>query len=278
MSREFCHRRGVFDFSDGPIVVGIVNVTPDSFSDGGRYLEPIAAVSHARRLVDAGAAIVDVGGESTRPGAADVAADEQIARVVPVIRAIHAELDCAISVDTTSAAVAEAALEAGADIVNDISGLTFEPAIAELVARHGAGLVLMHTPGRPGVMQSLAVYDDVVTAVRDSLLASIERAVAMGVRPTHVAVDPGFGFGKSAEHNTALLERLDTFADLGCPLFVGVSRKRMLREVVGADPLDLDVATAVVGVFAAQRGAAMLRVHNVGAQIAALRAWSAWAR
>jgi dihydropteroate synthase len=277
MSATLRHRRGVIDFSDGPALVGIVNVTPDSFSDGGRFLDPANAVAHAVGLVASGASILDVGGESTRPGAAAVPDDEQIARVVPVIERLVDQTDAIVSVDTTSAAVADAALRAGADIVNDISGLTFDAALSGVVAQHGAGLIVMHTPGRPSIMQTLASYGDVTRTVRDSLRRSIDLALAAGVAADGLAVDPGFGFGKNAAHNAALFARLGEIVALGFPVMVGVSRKRMLRELVGDTEADLDVATAVAGLVAAQRGAAMLRVHNVAASRAALQTWSALA-
>lgn len=270
------HRRGVLAL-DTPAIMGILNVTPDSFSDGGRYREPQKAVEHALAMVRDGARIIDIGGESTRPGAQRVDEAEELARVLPVLKALRPTTDAVLSIDTTRSRVADAALQAGADLVNDISGLTFDPSIADTVANHRAGCILMHTPAPPATMMDHAQYADVTAEVRAALVAARDHAIAAGIAPDAIALDPGFGFGKRADDNWRLLEQLDRITGTGAPVLVGISRKRMLRERLAArglptDEDTLDVATATACVLAAQRGAQLFRVHNVRTTAAALAA------
>ncbi|TVR02394.1 MAG: dihydropteroate synthase [Deltaproteobacteria bacterium] len=255
--------------------MGVVNVTPDSFSDGGRYLSLDAAVSQALRLEEAGASIIDVGGESTRPGAVRVEEHEELKRIVPVVRALRARSAVPISVDTTRVSVAAAALDEGADIINDISGFRFEPDLAGVVGEHRAGCVLMHTPARPREMMNHATYADVTASVRASLEGSMRIAREAGVEELQIVLDPGFGFGKQTADNWRLLSAFRELRRPGRPLLVGVSRKRMLRDALstaGADVTEdaLDVATATACAFARMAGASIFRVHDVRSVRAAL--------
>jgi dihydropteroate synthase len=258
-------------------VMGVVNATPDSFSDGGRFATPEEAVQHALALVEEGATIVDVGGESTRPGAGKVDPDEQVRRVVPVIARLRSRSHVAISVDTTSAAVAEAALEAGADIVNDVSAGADDPAMLPLVARRGAGLVLMHrlvAPSEDSYSDRYAQepsYGDVVRDVASFLLARVEAATAAGVAPDAIALDPGLGFGKSVAQNYELLARTSELAALGHPVLVGASRKSFIGATTGReDPEQRILGSVVAAVAAYGGGARIVRAHDVGAHREAL--------
>ena len=255
----------------GPFVMGIVNTTPDSFSDGGRFLDPGAAVDHALRLAEEGADAVDVGGESTRPGAPPVAAAEEIRRVVPVVERLRARgFPLPISVDTSKAEVARAALAAGADLVNDVRALA-DPELARVVAEAGAPVVLMHMRGTPADMAARAVYRDVVAEVRDELAAALARAEAAGVARERTILDPGLGFAKTAEHSLAILAGLAALKALGRPLLVGPSRKSFIGKVTGARVearLPGTLAAVAVAVLA---GAAWVRVHDVAAAREAAR-------
>jgi len=243
-------------------LMGVVNVTPDSFSDGGLYLDPAAAVAHGRELAEAGAEILDVGGESTRPGAEPVGEDEELRRVVPVIQGLS-NSGCRISVDTSKAPVAAAALDAGAEIVNDVTALRGDPEMASLCAERGATVVLMHMLGDPRTMQEDPRYDDVVADVRAFLAERLEAAVAAGVDEGRVWLDPGIGFGKTAAHNMELLRRLGELRELGRPLVVGTSRKSFIGKVDGS-PADRRLGgTIASSVLAAAAGADVLRVHDV---------------
>jgi dihydropteroate synthase len=256
-----------------PVVMGIVNVTPDSFSDGGRFLDPGAAVAHGLELVAAGADLVDVGGESTRPGATPVAPDEERARVLPVVRRLAAEAGVPVSIDTRRASVAADAIEAGAAIVNDVSAGRFDAGMARVVAEAGAGFVLMHMLGDdPRTMQDDPRYDDVVDEVGAFLVARIDAARDAGVHADAVCVDPGIGFGKRVSHNLELLARLPELVDrVGAPVLVGTSRKtfigRVLAEATGGTaplpPDRRDDGTLATVVWAVDRGAAVVRVHDV---------------
>lgn len=249
---------------DRPVVMGVVNVTPDSFSDGGRHLDPGDAASRARRLVEQGADLLDVGAESTRPGAEPVPTDEEWGRLEPVLERIT-ELPVPVSVDTRRVATARRALEAGAAIVNDVSGLSNDPALAGLVAETGAGLVLMHMRGTPRDMQDDTGYDDLVGEVLEALRRSVGRARSAGCSPEQLVVDPGIGFGKSAGGSLRLLARAGTFSRAGGPVMVGPSRKSFIGETLGL-PLDERVeATASACVMALERGARLFRVHDVKA-------------
>jgi len=259
-----------------PLLMGVVNVTPDSFSDGGRFLEPTAAIRHGVRLAQEGAAIVDLGAESTRPGAARVATDEQLRRLLPVVRGLAAEVAVPISVDTTSAAVAAQCLEAGATMVNDISGLTFDREMAATVAATDAALVLMHCPAPPAVMQAHADYDDVVAEVGAALATAVDRATAAGIGRDRLVVDPGLGFGKTADHNWTILRHLDTFADLGLPRLIGASRKSFIGIALGDEKVPVPVGdrlegSLAVAMWCALAGVELLRVHDVDATARVLK-------
>jgi dihydropteroate synthase len=247
-------------------VMGILNLTPDSFSDGGRLQRPGAALREAGRMLAAGAQLLDLGGQSTRPGAAEVGDHAELARVLPTLRQIRQAHPAAVlSVDTYRAAVAEAALAAGADWINDVSGGRREPAILPLVAAAGCPYVLMHSRGDSRTMDSQAVYGDVVAEVRSELLRASERALAAGVRPQQLVWDPGLGFAKTTEQNLELLRSLELLADEGFPLLVGPSRKRFIGAVLAEErPRARIWGTAAVCALATARGAAVLRVHDVG--------------
>ena len=242
--------------------MGVVNVTPDSFSDGGLFLDPEAAVAHGRELIEAGAEILDVGGESTRPGAEPVGEDEELRRVVPVIEGLR-DGSSRISIDTSKAAVAAAALKTGAEIVNDVTALRGDPEMAALCADRGATVVLMHMLGEPRTMQDNPRYDDVVADVKAFLAQRLEAAVAAGIEEDRVWLDPGIGFGKTGAHNMELLRRLGELRDLGRPLVVGTSRKSFIGKVDGS-PADQRLGgTIASSVLAATEGADVLRVHDV---------------
>jgi dihydropteroate synthase len=242
--------------------MGILNVTPDSFSDGGRYASVEVAVAHALQMVEDGAAMIDVGGESTRPGAAGVDEAEELERVVPVIRKLAAETDALISIDTSKAAVAEAALEAGAHIINDVTALTRDARMAEVARGSGAGVVLMHMRGTPRTMQEQPRYDEVVAEVRDYLAARCRALEGEGLEPGTLCVDPGIGFGKDLEHNLALLAALPEVG-AGRPVLLGASRKSFLGVLTGREVGDRLAASLGVAVFAALNGAHIVRVHDV---------------
>jgi dihydropteroate synthase len=243
-------------------LMGIVNVTPDSFSDGGRFLAPDHAIAHARELADDGADLLDVGGESTRPGAREVSAEEELARVAPVLEGIQ-DLNMPISIDTSKAAVAEAALDRGAEIVNDVTALRHEPALAGLCAARECLVVLMHMQGTPRTMQENPTYADVVDDVKAFLSERIQFAVGEGIAEERIWVDPGIGFGKTVAHNLELLRRLGEMRELGRPLVVGTSRKRFIGELTGRDVDDRLGGTIASNVLALRAGADVLRVHDV---------------
>jgi dihydropteroate synthase len=253
-------------------LMGIVNVTPDSFSDGGLYLDADAAVEHGLALAADGAAILDIGGESTRPGAEPVAADEELRRVLPVLEGLRDRgVEAELSIDTTKAAVASAALQAGARLVNDVSALRADPAMAELVASRGAGCCLMHMQGEPRTMQIDPRYDDVVDDVKAFLAERLQHAVAAGIDEQRILLDPGIGFGKTAGHNLELLRRLDELVALGRPVVFGASRKGFLGRLTGRTvPAERVAGTVAVNVLAFERGATVFRVHDVRASRDAL--------
>jgi len=246
-----------------PQIMGIVNVTPDSFSDGGLYADPVRAVEHALELVEEGADLLDIGGESTRPGAQPVPVEEELRRVLPVIEGIRRHrADVPISVDTTKYEVARAALDAGATMLNDISALRFDPRIGELAAERNVPLVLMHMQGTPQTMQLNPTYSDVVAEVMEFLRERIGFARALGVR--QIIADVGIGFGKTVEHNWQLLRRHREFLQLGVPLLLGISRKSFLGATLGIpEPRERDCATALLHALLLDSGAQILRVHNV---------------
>ncbi|GAB2743471.1 dihydropteroate synthase [Amycolatopsis magusensis] len=264
-------------------VMGVLNVTPDSFSDGGRYLDLDAALAHAREMWARGADVIDVGGESTRPGASRVDAPTETERVLPVIRAL-AEEGVVLSVDTTRAAVAAAAVDAGARIINDVSGGLADPDMAKVAAAAEVPWVLMHWRGHSREMTKLAVYTDVVAEVRAELSERVDAALAAGVAEDAIVLDPGLGFAKQAEHDWALLHDLDSLLSLGFPVLVGASRKRFLGRLLADDtgeprpPAGREHATAAVSTLAAAAGAWGVRVHEVGATLDAVAVAAAWRR
>ena len=249
-------------------IMGIVNVTPDSFSDGGLYLDPEAAIAHGRELVAEGADILDIGGESTRPGAAEVGATEEIRRVVPVIEALAGD-GALVSVDTSKAEVAAAAIDAGARIVNDVTALS-DPRMAPLCAERGVELVLMHMLGTPRTMQHNPTYEDVVAEVRDHLAARVQVAVAAGVAERRIWIDPGIGFGKTLDHNLELIKRLGELRALGHPVLLGVSRKSFLQKLTAREVQDRLAGSLAAALLGVQAGADAVRVHDVAATMDAL--------
>jgi dihydropteroate synthase len=256
-------RDRVFELADRVLVMGVLNVTPDSFSDGGRFLDPHAAITEGRRLLAEGADLIDVGAESTRPGASPVDAEEQWRRLEPVVRALTGEGAC-LSIDTASAAVATRALAAGAQVVNDVTAFG-DPGMPEVVARAGAGAVLMHMRGTPADMQRDPRYDDAAREIAEWLAERLSRARDAGVAEECLALDPGIGFGKAPRHNLELLARLDELVALGRPLVVGVSRKSFLGRLVGGEPeqrLEAGLGASAIAVF---QGASILRTHDVTA-------------
>ncbi len=256
-----------------PRLMGVVNVTPDSFSDGGRYLDSDAAIAHGRELVEQGAEILDVGGESTRPGAEEVGAEVERERVEPVVAGLAGK--ATVSVDTSKAAVAEVALAAGASIVNDVTALQGDPGMAALCAEREAGLVLMHMQGDPRTMQVEPRYGDVVDDVRAFLAERVEAAVAAGVAEERIWVDPGIGFGKTLEHNLELLRRLGELRELGRPLVVGTSRKSFIARIDDSPVEERLGGTIASSILAAVEGADVLRVHDVAETAQAFRVASA---
>ncbi|MBF9035668.1 dihydropteroate synthase [Rhodobacterales bacterium HKCCE2091] len=262
---------------DRPALMGIVNVTPDSFSDGGAHDGAEAAIAHARSLADAGAAILDIGGESTRPGAVEVPEEEEIARVVPVIEGLRAGgVDTAISIDTRKAGVGRAALAAGADIVNDVSAFRFDPDLAVVAAEADAPVILMHSLAEPGTMQDDPRYDDVLLDVYEALDRAVSDAEAAGIPRSRIVVDPGIGFGKTQAHNLALLGRLSLFHGLGCAVLLGVSRKGFIGRITNvSDPAARDTGSAAVGLWALSQGIQVLRVHDMTIHGQGLALWQA---
>lgn len=259
---------------DVPLVMGILNVTPDSFSDGGRYADINAALKRADEMIAEGADVIDIGGESTRPGSTRVSADDEISRVVPVIEAISKRLDVPVSIDTSKSAVANAAVDAGAEIINDISGLRFDEAIAEVAARHKTGLVLMHSRGEFETMHSQPPVEDIITEVEKDLRRSISAAAAAGVAGEQIALDIGLGFGKTLDQNLKLIAQLDRLVKEfpGFPILVGASRKSFLGKLLGKDDpkerLSGSLASAAIAVW---NGAKILRVHDVAATVDAVK-------
>ncbi|MDR0478099.1 MAG: dihydropteroate synthase [Desulfobulbaceae bacterium] len=252
-------------------IIGIVNATPDSFADGGNFLTLDAALTQAGRLIEEGADILDIGGESTRPGADPVPLDEELRRVMPLITAIRAKSAIPISIDTYKAETAQQALAAGANIINDITSLRYDPEMIGLVAHSGAPIILTHMQGDPKTMQDKPTYEDVVREVGDFFREKIATLAALGVPKEKIILDPGIGFGKTRNHNLSLLKHLDAFTSLGCPLLLAHSRKRFLGGLTGTtEPAERDLPTAVVAALAVAKGISMVRVHNVAATRQAL--------
>lgn len=246
-----------------PLIMGVINVTPDSFSDGGRFFDHRDAVNHARALVAGGADILDIGGESTRPYSEPVSLEEELRRVIPVIEAITAELPVPISIDTYKAEVARAALAAGASLINDISALRFDPDLALLAAQAGVPVVLMHMQGTPRDMQRHPHYDDLIGEIKAFFRERLAYAVSHGIPRDHVILDPGIGFGKTFQHNLEIINRLDAFLDLGCPLLIGPSRKAFIGHLLDLPNGEVrDVGTLAAIAISVLRGARIIRTHN----------------
>ena len=265
-------RRGPLDLTRHAHVMGILNVTPDSFSDGGEHASSDTALDHARRMIAEGAAIIDIGGESTRPGAAPVSAGDEIARTAPVIAALRAEWAGLISIDTSKAAVAAAAIAAGADIVNDVTGLRADPEMPRLCAGHRCGVVVMHMQGEPRTMQAAPSYDDVVAEVKRFFADRMAALTSAGIDPQAMCFDPGIGFGKTLHHNLALLRALDDISPPGRPLLLGVSRKSFIGRLLGSDDLTKrEWPTVALTAQAREKGVMLHRVHAVKPNLEALR-------
>ena len=263
--------------SPRPLVMGILNVTPDSFSDGGRHFDASAAIEAGHAMLQAGADILDIGGESTRPGAEPVSPDEEIARVIPVVRELAKAAP--VSIDTRHAATMQAALDAGAEIINDVTSLRHDPAAVDFLTRNQAPIVLMHMPGTdPRSMQAQADYVDVVLDVARFLRDRVATLEALGIARARIAIDPGIGFGKTMAHNLALIEALPILAQIGCPIMLGASRKRFIGTLSGVEQAEARLAGSLaVALAGAARGAAILRVHDVAETIQALAVWQACA-
>jgi dihydropteroate synthase len=267
---KICDR--VVDLSHRGMIMGVLNVTPDSFSDAGEFSDVEKAVAHGRRLVTEGAQIVDVGGESTRPGAEPVSAEEELRRVIPVIKELRRENGAVISIDTSKAEVASAALEAGAVIVNDVTGGLNDAEMIPLVARSGAALIIMHMQGNPQTMQTAPIYKDVVREVANFFRQQYARALECGIDPMAIAFDPGIGFGKTLEHNLELLGNLEQLRVNGRPLVIGVSRKSFLGKLVDSSEMsDRRLPTVALTSLLRARGADVFRVHEVSENVQALR-------
>lgn len=264
---------GRFEFAlDRPLVMGIVNVTPDSFSDGGAYLDPQIAIQQGRRLIEAGADLLDIGGESTRPGAQPVSEQQELDRVLPVLEGLM-DSGSALSVDTMKPAVMAAALAAGADMINDVGALT-SPGAMEAVRTSRCGICLMHMQGEPRSMQASPQYQDVVAEVADYLRARRMACLQVGIAPERIVIDPGFGFGKTLDHNVSLFKKICTLTDMA-PVLVGVSRKSMIGSITGRPVQDRLAGSVTAAALAAAQGAAILRVHDVRATVDALKVWQA---
>lgn len=264
MGQSWLHAGGELPLDRGALIMGVVNVTPDSFSDGGRWYDATAAIEQGLRLAAEGAAILDVGGESTRPGSEGVSAEEEIRRVLPVIEGLAKGCRAVLSIDTSKAAVARAAIDAGAAVVNDITALNGDPDLAGVVAQAKAGLVLMHMRGTPRTMQENPHYDDVVAEVRDFLVQRAQAAMAAGVERERIAIDPGIGFGKTMAHNLTLIKNLRALRETGFPVLLGASNKRFIGALTGRDnPGERLWGTMGAHVAGAMLGADIVRVHEV---------------
>lgn len=261
-----------FVWGERTYIMGILNITPDSFSDGGDFFDPASAIAHALEMVAAGADVIDVGGESTRPGASEVPVSAELARVLPVIEGIRQQSQIPISIDTTHAVVARAAVAAGANIVNDVSGGQADPEMFATVAALGVPYILMHRRGTPATMQQLTDYDDLIGDLIHYFQEQTQRAIASGISPEHLMIDPGIGFAKTTPQNLTLLRELQRFRDLGYPLLIGPSRKRFIGDVLNLpNPKDRVWGTAAVCCHAIAQGVEMVRVHDVPAMVQVCR-------
>ena len=256
-------RNQTLEFGETPLLMGIVNVTPDSFSDGGNYFEPEQAVEHALQLEQDGAAILDIGGESTRPGAQPVSVEEELSRVLPVIKELVEKSNLPISIDTSKASVAQVAIDHGAQIVNDVTALEGDPEMLAVAQRSGVGLCLMHMQGTPRTMQQNPEYGNVLEEVKTYLTNRTTQLAEQGIEKASICIDPGIGFGKTTEHNLELIRRVDELQAIGCPVLVGHSRKRFLGELLGDMQADRTAATVGVSLALANRGVQLLRLHDV---------------
>jgi dihydropteroate synthase len=264
--------RRAFDLTHRGVIMGVINVTPDSFSDGGAFGTAQAAIDHGLRLAAEGAEILDIGGESTRPGSEAVPVGEELRRVLPVIEGLAGRTSAALSIDTSKADIARAAMAAGAEVINDVTALRGDEAMAEIAAQTNAGVVLMHMRGTPRTMQKDPHYDDVAREVADFLRERLAAAHSAGIAAGRLAIDPGIGFGKTVEHNLELVASLGAFADLGCPVVLGVSRKSFLAAAAGCEAIaDRDAPTVALTGLGRERGARIFRVHAVRPNVAALR-------
>ena len=260
------------DLTHRALLMGIVNVTPDSFSDGGSFLDPLAACTHGLKLVEEGADILDIGGESTRPGSQSVPLEEEIQRVIPVIQRLRHETKALISIDTNKAAVAQAAVNAGADIINDITGLRGDANMPSVVSKSGAGVIIMHMKGTPRTMQDAPAYLDIISEIGDFFRQSVALALSSGIDPMSIALDPGIGFGKTPEHNRQLLGGIASFAKTGHPILVGASRKSFLGWLAGSSAMEDRFWPGVaITSLCRERGAKIFRVHDVKPHHDALR-------
>ena len=256
-------KRG-FDLFNEPVLMGILNVTPDSFSDGGEFSNTEQAVAHAKKMLEEGATIIDIGGESTRPGSSFVSAEEEIARVIPVLEAIKEEMpESIVSIDTNKAVVAELAIQKGADMINDVSAGTFDNNMFAVVSKYGVPICLMHTKGTPDVMQNSTKYEDLIADIYQFLYSRIEVAEKAGISRAKIIIDPGIGFGKDTQQNLQIIKELEAFKGLGCPILLGTSRKNFIGQVIGKEVTDRVFGTAATITVGAMNGAGILRVHDV---------------
>lgn len=273
MAERWTVRNTTLDLTRRPLLMGILNVTPDSFSDGGRFFDRQAAIDHGQQLAAEGADILDVGGESTRPGALPVSAEEELRRVIPVIASLAERVSIPISVDTSKAIVAREAVAAGAAIINDVTALRGDSGMLDVVRETGAGVCIMHMKGTPQTMQQEAVYEDVVAEVTTFLLSRCGELESAGISPDRIAIDPGLGFAKTPLHNWEIINGLQKLRSLGYPVVIGHSRKRFIREIVGNDPQAILWATVGVGLLLAAGGADILRIHDVRPMREVLNLW-----
>ncbi|MEG3437653.1 dihydropteroate synthase [Pannus brasiliensis CCIBt3594] len=261
-------REHTFDWGKRTYVMGILNVTPDSFSDGGEFTTLETALQQAEQMIEAGADIIDIGGQSTRPGAEEISIEQELSRVIPVIQALRQKSSIPISLDTTRSIVAEKGIEAGADIINDISGGTFDPELLPTVARFGVPVLLMHIRGNPRTMQTLTDYGDLIGEIKEFLANQIEISLQLGIPRENILIDPGIGFAKTYEQNLELIRELRQFKELDCPILVGVSRKRFIGHITGKeDPKERVWGTAAANCAAIESGADILRVHDVAVTV-----------
>jgi dihydropteroate synthase len=267
--------RRQLDLSRRPLIMGILNVTPDSFSDGGRHFDPQTAADAALKMEADGADIIDVGGESTRPYSRAVPVDEELRRVIPVLEKLRPRVKVPISIDTSKAAVAAAAIDAGAEIINDVTGLEGDPDMAALAVQRGVGVCVMHMRGTPQTMQDNPRYQDVVAEIHDYLVARLQFCLNLGIQQQRICLDPGIGFGKTHEHNVTLVREVDRFLDIGCPLLVGHSRKGFIGHLLGDKQADRMAATLGVSLALAASGVDVLRVHDVRETVDAVKLFKA---